>query len=324
MVYSLGGKVSAVDYNNFIGRPASGTNALSKFTSEATATGKVGAILGVGYGRWGYGQTTPALTNISSGDLITAAHWDNLYDAIEKIRIRQGTTVSGISAKNKGEKVRFDSGKSSAITSINTNKFNATGRTYTAVLSTSTRTTAWSTTIDTIFTVTFGSGDLARYWFNSGSEILIRTRHNLTTLPQDQSWNTFLSTQVGDISLGAEGTRQSNASAAGGTIATTIGYWDLSTSYQNIFTRTAGTGVYSVYSGDLVCTVQAMRNGAANVSGAGDNGSSILIKVTLTDNHTGFQDLITGNGTVTQIYGYRSTSGFTPASPSSVTVTDGY
>lgn len=313
MAYAKGSKILAADYNGFVGTPASGTNALGAFASEAAATGKIGAIWGVGYGRWGYGQTSPALTTVASGSKVLASNWNNLVTINNNIATRTGTTITNYATISSGNKINHLTNLAADINTLNTNRSNNGGGTW-VLLGSNTRTTTWNSSIDATATVAFSTGDLARYWFNSGSTIMIRIRHNSTATTQDTDWNTFLSTQVGDIYIWTESTGQS-ASSPGGTLNNNLGYWDLTATNQTVFTRTAGTGAYS---GDLVCTIQVARNGAANVAGNGDNGSAINIYVLLTDNHTGFQDILQG-ATIVEIWGYRNTAIFTPASPATVT-----
>ena len=57
MSYAQGSTIAASDYNGFTG----GQDLTVAFASAAAATQKASALLGVGYGDRGYGQTTPSL-----------------------------------------------------------------------------------------------------------------------------------------------------------------------------------------------------------------------------------------------------------------------
>lgn len=319
MGYSLGGKIEASDYNGFIGTPKTGSNALSAFTSEATANGKLGAVWGVGYRQWGWGQSTNPISNVLSGDKITATQWDNLGNIVTSCGARlNAVSTSGIDdAIAKGDKILFQSALASTISSINSNRLstNQPGGGYTSQLFNQTRTGFWNAPIDCVTRITFGSGDLARYWFNTGSWLMTRPRHSITTTLQDQAWNTFLNT-VGDIRLFS--TYTTVTGSAGGIVGTSIGYYNLTSAWTTIYEVTSGSGAYS---SNLYLRVSARIPTTINVSGNGDNGATVDIWVYLNDTHnSGWPgEGVTGGGTTVGTWGYRYTTVFTPAAPSSVT-----
>ena len=318
MTYLKGNLIDVSDFNNLVGTPASGTNALSKFTSEATANGKLGAIWGVGYGKWGWGQTTPALSIVEKGHVFSASNWTNMYQILSNVSQKTGVSITNQTGITKGNEVKVLPNLASNISAVSSSRYNTTSTVDSSVLGSDTRTTTWNSTIDNVAQITFGSGDLARYFFNSGSSIIVRIRHNSTTSLQDTEWNSFLLNSVGDIIIGPE----SVSSTKTGATITNIGYWNSSTTYQTIYYRTSPGGYYAYsYAGAFRCTVQIARIGANNVSGSGDNGSSVGIRVLLEDNHTGASDLIQGS-TVVQILARRNNAVFTPAAPSSVLFTN--
>lgn len=324
MAYGPAQQILSEDFNNIVGVSNTPGNALGPYPSEAAAT-NVGGLYGVGRGSFGYGRTTPALTNTTQGSVIRASQWDALVNINNIIATKTGTTITNYAPISVGNRITFLSNLQANISTLVANRFNSPTRVLSAVKVTATRVANWgsgaSATIDATVNATFPSGDAARYFFNSGSEILLRVRHGSTATPQDSAWNTFLSTQVGDIFFGPNGTRQ-EASSPGGTIATTLGYWNpLGPTLTNIFTRTAGTGVYS---GSLVATIQAARVGAANVGGNGDNGVTIQFRVILTDNYTGPGDFVTGNQTTFRVFDNVNTAGFTPVGTTSVTIVNAF
>jgi len=325
MAFGASQRVLSVDYNNIIGNSNTAGDALGPYSSEPAAT-NVGGLYGIGYGSIGYGRTTPALTNAKQGGRILASQWNNLVSINNIVATKTNTTITDYtSVTTVGHRIQFLTNLQSNITTLINNRFNTPSRVLSAVKITVTRAASWgsggSTTINATVNAVFPSGNAARYFFNSGSELLLRLRHNSTATAQDSSWNTFLSTQVGDIYFGANGTRQV-ASSPGGTVATTLGYWTpLSATLTNIFSRTSGTGPYS---GLSTVTMQAARVGAANVNGNGDNGTTVQFKVTLTDAYAGFGDFITGGQTVLQVFDNTNNAGFTPVGTTSVTLVDGF
>ena len=63
MTYAKGSNITALDLNNLTGS----VNTTGPYASAAAATGKVAALLGVGYGDRGYGQVSPTLTKKTTG-----------------------------------------------------------------------------------------------------------------------------------------------------------------------------------------------------------------------------------------------------------------
>jgi len=70
MTYASGGLIQAGDYNGFVGNTAPS----SAYTSSLAATDKVAALIGVGYGDRGYGQTS---TNLAVVTVVLLYQLDN-------------------------------------------------------------------------------------------------------------------------------------------------------------------------------------------------------------------------------------------------------
>jgi hypothetical protein len=89
MTYATGNTIQAADFNNLAGLPASGAG------SAAAATSKAGCLYGVGFGDRGYGQTSPALTAVSSGQSI-GQEWQNLRTVISSLVSWQGLSQAAL------------------------------------------------------------------------------------------------------------------------------------------------------------------------------------------------------------------------------------
>jgi len=146
---------------------------------------------------------------------------------------------------------------------------------------TSQRTTSWSSTINTTIRYTFTDFDETRYFFNSGGAFLLSLSLTGGSTGNANNWANLFS-NIGTITFDFDDT---NYSGSGGS-PTAIGYYDLTTSYQNIFTAT-GTGAYT--DNDLI--IRALRSAS---------GDYIDIQVILQDDHAG-----TVNGTTTLTAQYR-------------------
>ena len=334
MTYGVNQRILAQHYNNFVGISNSFGDPLTFYgTSPGLTENRLGAIWGLGHGRWGWGRSSPPITNVNPGQRISAANWNGMIEIIRNIAQRTGTTISYNDLAS-GDRIRALESLQSDIVLLNNNRFNSATRTLSSQVYSNTRNTNWNQTIVSRFNCVFNNGDEARYFFNSGGEILVRVRHNSNFTPQDQNWNNFLTNFVGDIFIGANGTRQvvpAITGNPGGSIATTRGYWTLDTVLANpgatVFNRTGASDIsspaypqfYFPYSGNLVCTIKAIRPGLANINGNGDNGNTIQIEVTLSDNYMGPADNIQGGQTTVQIFSNRSTAIFTAQGVVSVT-----
>lgn len=143
------------------------------------------------------------------------------------------------------------------------------------------RTTSWSNLIDCTVRYSFTDFDEARYFFNSGGELLISLDLTGGTTGNAMSWDITLN-NAGTIAFDFERTTQSGS----GGIPTEIGFYDSTSSYQNVFTQNA-TGAYAANQ----LRIQAK---------VGPSGDYVDIKVILDDLAVGSVD-----GTTTMTAQYR-------------------
>ena len=254
MAYSSNNIITAADYNTFVGT--------------------VNGVIGTGSGSKGYGQSS--LSTVSATDQITAAHWTALLGAVTTAASHQGTTVSIPGASDTGYPASADTihafdatvsiggtsynyDLSTAITNVDTNFQNvdAAQQTTTATLHTTTRSSAWADNINSEVDVTFADANAARFFFNTGGEIHLTADQPTTSTTQDTNWETVFDTAMGTIKMGFTGTTRTGS---GGTPATTIGYYDLTGTYQTIFDGTnIGSGAYSA--NDVLIQAKTITNG---------------------------------------------------------------
>ena len=300
MSYAQGQNIAAADFNSFAG----GVLITAPFASSVAATQKVAALLGVGYGDRGYGQSTPSLPVRATGDAIAASDWANLRSAIATLASHQGTAVSQLAPSGDfavGANVKAETTAATTtydfatmIANVDSNRFNTNSgasMTLTSNALTITRATTWGAAsggITAVATVSFTSEDAARYFFNSGGEVRFAISHP-TGSTQDNNWNAAL-TNVGTVAFKAHATTRTGT--AGNPSA--IGYYELTTTNQSILSGAIGTGAYSTNS-------IAVSARAATITGAnGAKGSQIIFTITLTDSHTNaFSDICAAGTAVT-------------------------
>lgn len=174
---------------------------------------------------------------------------------------------------------------------------------------TNSRTSSWGNnvayndaTVRHSFTVDFGSADAARYFFNSGGEIRFtasRTGGNNTY--QDQIWSSMLS-QMGTVIYNYNGCSGDSG------ISSNIGFYDLTTTPQQVFTKGGGSlGVYTYQYASNDYTIEMSCNVANNSAGG---ARYIYVTVYFNDDHVAskyYNDTV--SGTLTSTIKIRRASG---------------
>lgn len=293
MTYSVGGLIEATDYNGFV---------------STTAGANVNDIWGTGATDKGYGQT--ALATVAAAGTITATQWADLVNTISSMASHQGTSITARTAPVTGDTITILSALNTDLTNLTTNRGNAagTGSQYTSWTGTSSKTTATGSgttpwTITFTHTITWASANAARYFFNAGGRIKWETSKTSTGTEADDEWNDLANTLVGDIFItGGTGTQTISGTAytgttkSGGTgtptiLATTTGWYDLTTSDTNIYRQFADTAPYT---GQYI-------NIAAKTAGS---GTQLVLTTTWVDPggaSAGSTDAITGGTATTGI-----------------------
>lgn len=232
-----------------------------------------------------------------TGSILKAQDFLDLRSAIATIASYQGTATTLLPPTTEfaaGGLVKAEVPATTAydfptmIANIDNNRLiaAAANMSVTAGSLTVTRSTTWGGGTGGIvceITAAFSSEDSARYFFNAGGTINVVLAHPNTSTTQDQNWNSILSA-LGTIKIGARATTRTGS---GGT-PQSQGYYTLTTAYQTVFDGTnIGTGAYSA--NDVL--IEAMAVSVAGVNGG--NGTTVQIRVTLTDQHTNsFSDLV--------------------------------
>lgn len=282
MTYASGGSIQATDLNGFV----------------STNSPNFNNIWSTGSTNSGYGQT--AISTVTSGGIVSASPWASLINEIAASANHQGTTITSITAVSAGDDIDYLAALSTNLTSINTNRLNATA-VGTDISTTGTRTANWGTavsipTVTSTITITFASANQARYFFNAGGTIRVGcSRSGGAGNPQDLAW-TALCTAVGTLALPASNSAQTIAGTSylgntkiGGSGTPTVylrnGFYNLTTTETTYFTQFSTTGVYT---GDnLSMTYKFVTN-------------VLTISIVFTDVASGTAtDLVTGSLSVT-------------------------
>ena len=202
------------------------------------------------------------------------------------------------------------------LNTIYTNRNNAAAQGSTT---TDTRqyTTSWKNALTFTHTITFESGDKARYFFNAGGQIALSFSHPAGT-DMNNLWNQ-LATACGTITLSAvnsgtqtiagtvfNGITRIGGSGTPATLATNTGYYALTTTDQSVFKMLATTGPSGYLSSFI--DVKIKTNGAQGSYGS--TGSIITIT-------TVWDEVPNGTTTAKGLSGPNSTVTCVVRSPSS-------
>jgi hypothetical protein len=245
MTYNVGGLIEATDYNGFV---------------STTAGANVNATWGTGTTSAGYGQT--ALATVAAGSTVTATSWASLVNTIAAMASHQGTSITARNAPVTGNTITVLSAVNTDITNCYNNRGNAiaqgtqfTGWTGTNSKTTGTSGASWSITFTN--TVTFASADAARYFFNAGGTIKIDVSKTSTGNTGDPEWNDLATNLCGDIYItgGAfsqtiagqtyTGTTKVAGTGTPNILATTTGWFDLTTTDVIVYKQFADTAPYT-------------------------------------------------------------------------------
>ena len=220
------------------------------------AQGRVSAILGNGSGNEGYGQTTTS-SQVSSNITINSAHVNALYTDLNKIYIHQTASVpNSIAEVEVGDVVAEDTSGGDtkegfkdyedfiSIIETASNRFRLAAAQSSTLNNAKTiqRRNQWTAPIECEFNVSFTSSDARRHFFNAGGSLTFISSLSGTPVSGDsvaksQDWSSILS-NAGTISIDHDST-----TTTGTGVVQSIGNYDLTTSYQEIYRKSA-TGVY--------------------------------------------------------------------------------
>ena len=286
-------------------------------------------VYGVGFGDSGYGQTTFSLSTIAVDDKIQSAEWSALINAAEVCSQHQTSVIDPnmpligqvavneiIEAHESSPPTSDPSDINSSLDTLTTNRLTADAGSTTLFSNflISTRGVSWSVGLEHIFTMVFPTVDDARHFFNSGGEIRMRgSRSGGAGTPQNADWTALLS------SLGAGVVFSANTTAAPVGTPAAIGYFQLTISFQQIFTVT-GSGAYAANDVTIFARTQDGPQGPN-----GDTGRFLEFRVEYNDDHTNvFFDTVDGTITsdidILQATTFLTITAPTPTTTTSLTV----
>ena len=225
MAKAVGDKITELDYNTLqssinviMGTPAG--------TTDTTATG--------------YNQALSS-SQVSVGNTVTAAQWDNLRTDITKAYTHQfgsAPTITDVSTSNTVDAVTHNQYETLITTvSGDPNRYTiASGQFTTVAGQTATRSAGWNGTQTHQFTATFASANERKAFFNAGGTIKINLSLSYAgSESKTLDWQTMMS-DLGTVTFNYKQT-----TGGGGS---TIGNYDATGTFQTIAVEN-GTNPYS-------------------------------------------------------------------------------
>lgn len=262
---------------------------------------------------YGYGQAL-ASAQVAVGNTITASHLLNLKSDLDSIAIHQGNSASSAPSVSAGGTINASdwSTYSSQATSLQASRFNASSAQMALADKLSPTFSNWNGTRTHVVTVTFGSSNAGRYYFNSGGEIRMYPSQSGfgSSTTKGGRWAALFS------SFSPVRFNYTNTTASGGT-GSSLGWYDMTSSNQQIFTA-VDTGTYS--GNDI--TILARCDVANN---SGGTATQLILTIQFNDDGnygaTPPGDENVDGTTTSKISTYRAVAS-TPPSGATVTVTD--
>ena len=248
MTYVSGGLIQAADYNGFVNDSANNIN----------------AVWSTGSGDKGWGQTT--ISSVSAGGTVTATQWATLVANLATAGQQTSSTLTSRTQPVAGNVIAILANVATDINTITNNRGNAAaiGTEYGIFTGTTSKTTATGSgttawTITFTHTVTFPSANQARYFWNAGGLVRLQFGKSSTGTDHDEDWNTlagqcgsiYISGRVNGAAQTIAGTAYTGTTRIGGTggtqttLATTTGWYNLTTSPTTIFQLNNATSPYT-------------------------------------------------------------------------------
>ena len=254
------------------------TNQLVEASDYNTRETVIDGIWGPGSGSRGWGQ--PSLSSVSQNSIVTAGpsgapvEWAKLIQTLNYISVHENGASAGLTPPVSGDIITFLNtfdGQMNTLCDVGAtnNRFG----TYAAFSDqgevAGTHTSSWNSSITNIATVTWGSLDQARYFFNAGGRVNLNISYSGGSgSAQDNNWSTVCSNA---------GTMWVQALSVGGTASGNFGYYG---SAGRMYSA-SGSGVYN--------------SNTLTVDVSGQGTASLTFTTTFTDNHTNYWfDNVTG------------------------------
>ena len=280
MAYTAGDTILDDEYNAFL-------------TNTSGVIG-INHTMGTGATVYGLGQTELATVQggTDSGTTVTAASWNSLLTALDNIANHTNASVTARTQVTAGDTIAIKAAVATDLATlaaaVAAGSTSATAISAGSELQSSQSGTRYTGAHVVEHTVTFANANNMRFFFNAGGKI----RVNLTRVGNGGSSKTSkddsvdeLISAMGNFDIGSV---VSTRSGSGETLTTdgfSIGFNDVTTSYQTVFLLTQSSGTYTSM------TLKGELKGNATAGST----TNVTVKMSLTDADSGDGTFTTGN-----------------------------
>lgn len=271
MTFSLNGLIDTASFNDLAANASPGSS--------------VNSLFNTGSGKFGYGQADP-IANVAVGNSITSTLWSSLNNRIIAMGNHQSSALVALPTTAVGDSIKYSANYLNDLATLKTNSFNAAAQ-GTTTSTTTTATVPWSNTCTFTHTITFPSGDSARYFFNCGGQLKFSFTATYGPSNTGDYVMHYLGQDVGTVVLSApstgtcniavfayNGITQTGTTIKAPTIDPNKGYYGLTTSYSTVLKQFARFGL-NTYLGSFL-KVDMKTNGP--VGSNQDNGTTITVQ----------------------------------------------
>ncbi len=272
MAFSANGLIDAASFNNLATNSSSGAS--------------VNSLYNTGTGMYGYGQLSP-IANVALGDIVTSSQWTSLNTRITAMGNHQGTGLGLLPSTAVNSLITYDADYPNNIALLKTRALYAVAQGTTSSVTTQC-TSTWSNSCTFTQTITFSSGDAARYFFNSGGPLKFTfsspigpsytVNYVMNKLAEDAGTLVLSAPSSGKTVIAItdyNGITQKNSQAPPVILDANKGYYGLTTSYSTVFKQLARFGIVT-YTGSFI-KVDMKTNGP--VGSNQDNGNIITVTI---------------------------------------------
>lgn len=269
MAYIAGDVITADQYNIFVGNSSSPYG--------------VNHIYGTGSGEYGLGQSE--ISTVATSNTITAAQWNSLFTQMDSIASHTGDSgdLTATTAVSTGDSIAIKAALESDIATLAASV--AAGCPNTTATSSGSVDQALSSSSNydkshvTEVSFTFAGGDEARWFFNAGGQLKVALSNTATNSTAKDTVLSALMSQMGNFTMGAHSSDISGT-PVDSTMSYDKGYYDLGTSYINLFEIAETTSTYSAsYNQKIFIRIEG-KTGGAHADGRGNTGDVVTLKVT--------------------------------------------
>lgn len=312
-------------------------NSLIEASDYNTLRNSVNNLWGTGSGSSGLGQSS-TLPAVSESARVSNTEWKSLANRITTMGEHQGSVLTTLPAFNAGDLIEYVQAVETNLSTIANQRGFAAAQGTTSETKTTT-TSTWSNSLTFTHTVSFASGDAARYFFNAGGQILIVPSVISTSTGIGTSLFRSLSQLSGTLVLSGIGGKIADttytpftkiggrSSMASGDYNTNLGYYALTTSFEQAVKITADSTVnastgYGNYAPGSFITLDIKSNGTQGSNG--DTGSVLTFRTIMDEVPNGLPVIGTtqvacyvkppSNGNITNTWGTVTVTGIVSGS----------